>query len=221
MLSRFLILTGALVMWATAGAQIKVGVTAGADYNVYSMDQQYMIDYKVDGRWGTTFGVSGQYDVNEWFGVRADLNFAQKNYRRWRTSHIETDYRFTNNYLQLPVMASFGFGGKKLRGSCNLGVYGGYWLSSHNKGSGFDSFSSINNFDFDEKVEFISERDQRWDCGFVGGVGASYRIAPHWSAQAEIFYYYSTTSSVKQYTLNRDYRYNSTTALQIGAFYHF
>ena len=210
----------ALALAVSANAQLKLGVTAGADYNVYSMDQQYMTDYKVDGRWGTTFGVSGQYNLNEWFGVRADLNLTQKNYRRSRVVYDYVDYKLTNNYMQLPVMASFSFGSQKLRGFCNLGVYGGYWLSSHRKGSDKNTFSE-EFIRFDEKVTFNDERDQRWDCGLVGGVGLEYRIAAHWSAQAEVRYYYSTTSATKQYMRNRDYRYNSTTTVQIGAYYNF
>ena len=97
----------AILMVTTAQAQWRVGVTGGADYNVFSMDQQYMTDYTVDGRWGITLGVSGQYDVNEWLGVRADLNLTQKNYRHSRVVYSDVDYKFTNNYLQLPVMASF------------------------------------------------------------------------------------------------------------------
>ena len=216
-----MILIGALVLSTSTFAQIKVGITAGASYNKYSMDLQYMTDFVLDGRWGTTFGVSGQYDLNEWFGIRADLNMIQKNYRRSRVVYSNVDYKFTNNYLQLPVMASFSFGGRKFRGFCNLGAYGGYWLSSHQKGSDIDIFSGYAPFSFDEKVQFMSERDQRWDCGLVGGLGMSYRIAPQWSVQAEVRYYYSTTSTTKQYMRVNDYRYNSTTAFQIGAYYHF
>ena len=50
-------------MVATAQAQWRVGVTGGAAYNVFNMDQQYMTDYKVDGRWGVTLGITGQYNV--------------------------------------------------------------------------------------------------------------------------------------------------------------
>ena len=107
----------AFLMVTTAQAQWRVGVTGGTDYNVYRMDQQYMTDYKVDGRWGITMGVTGQYNVNDWLGVRADLNLTQKNYRHSRVVYSDVDYKFTNNYLQLPVMASFSFGGERLRGS--------------------------------------------------------------------------------------------------------
>ena len=205
----------------TAQAQWRVGVVGGADYNVYRMDQQYMTDFKVDGRWGATLGVTGQYDVNEWLGVRAELDWTQKNYRRSRVVYSDIDYKYTNNYLQLPLMASFSFGAERLRGFCNVGVYGGYWLSSHRKGTDINFFDNDKVISFDEKVDFYDKRDQRWDCGLMGGVGIEYRLAEHWAAQAEARYYYSTTSATKQYMRIADYRYNSTTALQLAINYIF
>lgn len=219
-LRKKLLVAVALLTAMTAQAQWRVGVTGGADYNVFSMDQQYMTDYKVDGRWGVTLGVTGQYDVNDWLGVRADLNWTQKNYRHSRMVYSDVNYKLTNNYLQLPVMASFRFGGERLRGFCNLGVYGAYWLNSNRKGSDWNSFANKTT-EFDEKVDFYDTRDQRWDCGLVGGIGLEYLITNHWAAQAEVRYYYSTTSTTKQYMRNKDYRYNSTTAVQLGINYIF
>ena len=190
----------AFLMVTTAQAQWRIGVTGGADYNVFNMDQQYMTDYKVDGRWGVTLGITGQYNVTDWLGVRADLNWTQKNYRHSRVVYSDVDYKFTNNYLQLPVMASFSFGGRK--------------------GSDRNSFSD-RTFSFDEKVDFYDKRDQRWDCGLVCGLGLEYLINRHWAAQAEVRYYYSTTSTTKQYMRNSDYRYHSTTAIQLGINYIF
>ncbi len=219
-LRKKLLVAVALLTAMTAQAQWRVGVTGGADYNVFSMDQQYMTDYKVDGRWGVTLGVTGQYDVNDWLGVRADLNWTQKNYRHSRVVYSDVNYKLTNNYLQLPVMASFRFGGERLRGFCNLGVYGAYWLNSNRKGSDWNTFANKTT-EFDEKVDFYDTRDQRWDCGLVGGIGLEYLITNHWAAQAEVRYYYSTTSTTKQYMRNKDYRYNSTTAVQLGINYIF
>ena len=204
----------------TANAQWRVGVTAGADYNVHSMDLQYMDDFRMQGRWGATVGVTGQYDFTNWLGVRADLNWMQKNYRQYRTNLSEVHYKYRNNYLQLPVMASFSFGGEKLRGFCNVGVYGGYWLNSHRKGEDFHNVSDYT-YTFSEKVEFDKDRDQRWDCGFVGGLGLEYRFAKRWGAQVEARYYYSTTSFRKEQPHFKDKRYHSTLGLQAGVMYFF
>lgn len=203
-----------------AHAQWRVGVTGGTDYNVFSMDRQYQTDFRTDGRWGITMGVTSQYDFNSWLGVRADLNWSQKNHRDYKDLTKDIAYKYRNDYMQLPVMASFSFGSDNLRGFCNLGVYGAYWLNSHVSGCEYNYINYVAET-FSENVDFNSNRDQRWDCGFIGGIGLEYRFAPHWAAQAEARYYYSTTSTTKQYMRVKDYRYNNTTALQIGVFYLF
>ena len=219
MTKRQMFFAWAMMLSLTVHAQWRVGVTTGADYNVFSMDKQYQTDWQTNGRWGFTIGVTGQYNFMDWLGIRADLNWTQKNYRRQR-DRVPVDYKYYNDYLQLPVMASLSVGGKKLRGFVNLGVYGGYWLSCHREGYDMNSFLG-KTYSFSEKVEFDSDRDQRWDCGLVGGVGMEYHFANHWAAQVEVRYYYSTTSVQKQYMRIKDYRYNATTAIQAGVNYIF
>ncbi len=214
-----LLLLFALAMPAMAHAQWRVGANVGADYNHYSIDKHYQEDVKYKDRWGVTFGVMGQYDVLDWLGVRAELDWTQKNYGRKRQIMNNQDYRFINNYLQLPVMASFSFGGQTWRGFCNLGFYGGYWLNSYTKGNDYNSFSD-KVYHFDQKYSFDSDRDKRWDFGYVGGAGVEYRFAKHWAAQVELRYYYSVTSSYKSKTVD-DPRYHATLAMQAGVFYCF
>ena len=208
-------------MITTANAQWRAGITIGGDWNNYTIDKHYMTDWHYKGQWGWTLGLTGQYNFNEWFGVRADLNWTQKNHQQYRTGMLEnTNYDTWNGYLQMPVMASFSFGGQKVRGFLNLGVYGGYWLNSRREGSDYNNFGEYT-INFSEKVELNSDRDQRLDFGFLGGLGLEYRITPHWAAQAEVRYYYGTVSTQKQYMRVKDYRYNSTTAVQLAAYYVF
>ena len=75
--------------------------------------------------------------------------------------------------------------------------------------------------DVDQKILFDIERDQRWDFGFLGGIGMEYRFASHWAAQAEMRYYYSMVSTQKDYMRVKDPKYNSTLALQAGVCYFF
>ena len=219
MIKRKMILTCALLLSMAVHAQWRIGATVGATYNTFSMDKQYESDWQTQGRWGMTVGLTGQYDVTDWLGVRAELNWTQKNYRRYR-ERVPIDYMYYNDYLQMPVMASLSVGGSKLRCFVNLGVYGGYWLSSHREGMEINAFSG-KYYSFSEKVEFDNDRDQRWDCGLVGGVGLEYHFAKHWSAQAEARYYHSATSVQKQYMMVKDYRYNATVAVQAGIYYLF
>lgn len=216
---KFFLLAVIMAIPFMAHAQWKIGVTVGADYNHYSINKQYLYDYSYKGRWGMTVGVMGQYNFTDWFGLRADLNWIQKN-RRVSRELIPEDVKYYNNYLQLPVMASFSFGGSKLRGFCNVGVYGGYWMGSRMSGVVYNNFTR-RSYSVAQKVDFNNDRDKRWDCGLVGGLGLEYKFANHWGAQVELRYYYSTTSVQKQYTRLKDYRYNSTLALQAGVCYYF
>jgi len=210
----------ALVLPSLAFAQWRVGVNGGATYNHSTISKHYMTDYQWKDRWGVTLGVMGQYDVNDWLGVRAELDWTQKNYRLTRQIFSNLDYKYVNNYLQLPVMASFSFGGKQLRGFCNAGVYGGYWLTSGREGTDFNN-SSEKVYEFSENIEFNSERDQRFDFGFVGGIGLEYRFCQRWAAQVEMRYYYSTVSTQKDYMRLSDPRYNSTLGVLAGLWYSF
>lgn len=210
----------ALMLPSLAFAQWRVGVNGGATYNHSTISKHYMTDYQWKDRWGVTLGVMGQYDVNDWLGVRAELDWTQKNYRLTRQIFSNLDYKYVNNYLQLPVMASFSFGGKQLRGFCNAGVYGGYWLTSGREGTDFNN-SSEKVYEFSEDIKFNSERDQRFDFGFVGGIGLEYRFCHRWAAQVEMRYYYSTVSTQKDYMRLSDPRYNSTLGVQAGLWYSF
>ncbi len=209
-----------LMLPMMAFAQWRVGINGGGDLNHFIIDKQYQTDYQFKDRWGGTVGIMGQYDIADWAGIRFELDWMQKNYRQTRETLKVYDYKYVNNYLQLPVMGSFSFGGQKVRGFCNLGIYGGYWLNSSRKGFDYNALTQ-KGYDFTEKVEFYDDRDRRWDFGFVGGAGLEYRFASHWAAQVELRYYYSTVSTTKVNDVAKDYRYNSTLALQAGLWYCF
>lgn len=211
----------ALMLPSLGFAQWRVGVNGGADNNHFIIDKHYQTDYVYDDRWGVTLGYAmGQYDINDWLGIRAELDWTQKNYRHHRQVNQLMDYKYVNNYLQLPVMASFSFGGQKLRGFCNAGIYGGYWLTSGREGFESNTFTE-RVYEFSEDISFNSERDQRLDFGFLGGLGLEYRFAKHWAAQVELRYYYSCVSQQKDYMHVKDPRYNSTLVLQAGFWYCF
>ncbi len=219
---KLLAATVMLALPTCMAAQWRLGVTAGAAHNTLGIDTQYQYDWRYDSRWGAQVGVTGQYNFNDWFGLRADLDLQQRGYTMRRTEkHVSaTNLDYRDNYLTLPLMATFSFGGEKVRGFLNAGVYGGYWIGSHCKGLYQDIENNIPD-PVDTKVEFNNTRDQRLDFGYVGGVGVEYRFATHWAAQAEARYYYSVVSKKKQYQATKDYQYNSTIALTLGMAYIF
>ncbi len=217
-------LIAAVLMMLPVGlrAQWRVGVIEGAVYNIHSQDVHYMTDFSLNGAFGLNSGISGQYSFNKWLGVRADLIFAQRNYKLSRTDLSEIKYNYLNNYLLLPVMASFSFGGDNfpLRGFANLGYYGGLWLTSHRFGTEYNSMSE-KTYEFAGPVAFNQEKDNRLDTGLVGGVGMELRCNKHLGVQIEARCYYSLTSQVKDYMKVKDYRYDTTIGLQAGVYYIF
>jgi hypothetical protein len=203
-------------------AQWRFGVNGGAAWNHYSMDKQYATDYRFEGRWGGTAGITAQYNFFDWLGLRAGAFFAQRNYRHTRGAYADRlDIRYVNNYLLFPVTVNFSFGGQQVRGFVNLGVYGGAWLTSNRSGQEYSSISSTG-YEASEKVAFSDRRDQRGDFGYTGGLGIEYKFHPHWMAQIEAVCYYSVISVTKQYMEHqKDYRYHTTIGLQAGISYIF
>lgn len=166
-------------------------------------------------------GAVGQYDFNNWLGLRAELSYVQRGYRQYRTgNNAGTDLKYRHHNLLLPVMASFSFGGDRLRGFLNAGVYGGYRLSGHVNGTYYD-FLREHTQNIDQKQEVNSTRDNRWDFGYVGGLGIEYKCSNHIAAQLECRYYHSVSSTTKDYMRIKDYRYYNTLGLQATVFYIF
>lgn len=215
----------AIIAILPCSAQWRTGLGAGAALNHYSMDMRYMDDYRIGDRWGASASVMAQYNFADWFGIRGEVNYIQKDYRIYRTGYYKQyDYLTHNKYLQVPLMASMSFGGEALRGFTNLGVYGAYWLQTGRKGTMPDS-----DLYFDEEGEaypiettgFNTLRDQRWDFGLAGGVGIDWLFTDFLGIQAEARLYYGLLNTINPGAISKDYRYNTTLALQATIYYLF
>lgn len=212
----------ALLAVSAVQAQWRLGVSGGGDYNFYSIQTHYQTDYHYTGRWGATAAIFTQYNFLNWVALRAELEMVQKNHLFYRTFPYEgTRYATNNTYLQLPVMTQFSFGGQKVRGFANVGVYAGYWLDSHLKGTMTDPMNTDSVYPVDEKQDFLAARDQRWDFGLAGGIGIEYRFLEHWALHAEGRCYYSFITTSHQSSVIADNRYNTTFAIQLGCAYIF
>lgn len=221
-----------LFVFSSVNAQWRIGVTAGATYNHYSIDTRHMSGIDYANAWGCfatpnyespvigTFGFIAQYDVLQWLGVRVDLNWTSKSHKVLIPQN-GTDYKVHNGYIQLPIMASFSLGYKKIKGFCNLGIYGAYWASSMKTGKEKISSESLDGW---ITYDFCNTRDQRFDYGLVGGIGVEryfnlFKLDWAWQIEARV--YYSTQSTQKHYMRANDPRYNTTLALQGGLCYFF
>ena len=193
------------------------------------MDTGYAYDLRYEERGGFTVGIPVQYDFFDWLGVRAEVSFVQKGHKMHRTdvwNKLHTDTR--NNYLHVPVMARFSFGGQRVRGFLNAGGYIGGWLSSHREGLTFRWFGDEseddvngwitpgNSYEFDEKVPFDSRRDNRFEAGLAGGIGVACRVSPRVEVEVEGRCYYALTDMQKAYMKFQAPRYNTTFVIQAG-----
>ncbi|MBR3564705.1 MAG: PorT family protein [Paludibacteraceae bacterium] len=223
MKSKFLFSAVLFLLFSSAiHAQWRVGISGGGDYNWYSINTQYQADYHYDGAWGWTAAVFGQYDFLPWVGLRAELEASERNYRFYRTATFASnDYITRNTYLQLPVLTQFRFGGQKVRGFVNVGIYAGCWLDGKYWGTMTNPIDGKSIDIINQKYNFQKEKDQRADFGLAGGVGIEYQPVEHWLVHIEGRCYYSFISTVKQYMLIKDYRYNTTMAIQAGVAYIF
>lgn len=218
----------ALALSFPAAAQCRVGVTAGYASNTLCMDKGYAYDMRYESHAGFTAGIPVQYDFFDWLGVRAEVTFVQKGHRMHRTDNyagLWIDIR--NNYLQIPLMANFSFGGQRVRGFVHTGGYVGGWLSSSRKGmeqrwfgdgtgEPAETITPGSRCAFDERVPFDSRRDNRFEAGLAGGVGVGCRVAPRVEVQVEGRCYYALTDMQKDYMKFRVPRYNTTIVVQAG-----
>ena len=153
----------------------------------------------------------------------------QKNYELERTGFFhQLGERLTNHYLSVPVFARFSFGGERLKGYLDAGFYAGGWLAARRKGTTFSMFSSTYDpnpdaygdltelYYYDEKYEFDSRRDNRFEGGALIGVGVEYAVTSTWAVQAGCKYYHSLTDTQKDYMLGQVPRYNNTFVFQVG-----
>ena len=171
-----------------ASAQLSVGIEGGYNKNYLVTNNANRAFTNYQPLSGFTIGIPLQYKINEWFAIAADPVFIQKNYSQQRSVFFDGVYQDNyNSYIQLPLMGHFMFGGKRLKGFLNAGIYGGYWLSGKVKGKtpnildiADDETASNSIYDYEhpysynEKYNFDGRKDNRLDAGWIGGLGLGY-----------------------------------------------
>lgn len=222
-----------LLCWMAveANAQVNpkwtIGVKGG--YNWTNIDRSNMgrIDETYSPLGGADVGIQAKYAVTDWFAIRADLNYMNRSHRMDRNLHyLDPVYtKYSNDYLMLPLMADFSFGGEALRGHALCGGFGSYWLNARVEGKTYWMTDYYVYFDdFKGKREFNSE-DQRLVAGAVGGLGLSYVFASLLESELVIsvdaLYYYDLVSHHKDYAHLSDPRYLNTLSLTLGLSYSF
>ena len=184
-------------------------------YDAGRMDEQY------SALGGLEAGLQARYTINPWLALEANPTFMQRSHRMDRNlNYLDPVYtEHLNNYLMLPVMADFSFGGTRMRGHLLAGAYVGYWLSERRRGTTYWMTDYYVYFEpFDETRTFTSE-DRRFCGGMAIGAAITYTLAIRWELGIDARYYYDLTSHHKGYAQLSDPRYLNTLSLTIGLKY--
>ncbi len=204
----------------TSAVRFYLGFMGGYDYNHYSIETNYAYDMRYNGRGGLTIGLPTQLNVTDWFALRMDLMYVQKNHKMNRTHQYAKIYTNTSNhYLHLPIMLNFSFGGEKVRGYMSAGGYAGCWLASTREGQTLAVSNSKEPifYAFDESRKIDNARERRFDSGLAGNVGIVFYIEQSIAFHVEAGCYYSLLSTEKDKNLiSPNPRYNTTFDVKFG-----
>ena len=214
-----------LLCWTavTANAQWAVGIKDGWIRTSADRTNLGRIDESYSPLSGYDIGIQAHYSFVDWMAIRIGVDYMRRSHRMDRNLFIAsgafTEYH--NDYLMLPVMADFSFGGEKLRGHAYAGGYMGYWLRERRVGKTYWMTDYYVYFDdFNEVREFTNE-DARFCAGLIGGLGISYKLDDHWGINLDALYYYDLVSHHRSSPNLRDPRYLNTLSITFGASYQF
>ena len=132
--------------------------------------------------------------------------------------------QYRNSYLQLPLAGRFSWG-RSLKALVDIGIYGAYWLSGRLQGAELNvldftlSSSNVNLtnvYNYNEKYPFNNTRDNRFEYGWLAGLGASYQFRPGVQFFVEGRNTQSISDQQKKYMTHQVPRYNQTYTVTAG-----
>ena len=215
----------AIVMLVATGdrvsAQWSFGLRGGLTNTTITRYDAGRMDERYSAQTGFEGGVSARYALNHWFALRADVSLMGRSHRMDRElNYLDKVYtRHLNQYLMVPVVADFSFGGEVVRGHLLAGGYAGYWLQERREGTTYWMTDYYVYFEDFSEVRAFDENDARWCGGITAGVGITATIGQHWEAGADVMYYYDLSSHHRGYKQLQDPRYLNTLALTISINY--
>ena len=217
---------------ASLFAQTSVGVEGGLSYNTYHTNIANRSSTELTGLSGFNLDLPFRYKVYPWLYITTAPGIVQKGYSMDRTDSLYGEYdRHINTFLQLPVGVSLQYEWRRLRGTLDPGFYAGYWLSGRVKGAIADIFGVSENTNsagqttqqfrlrpYDDPYSFLSQRDNRWQFGWVPGLGLQYHLTGRYWLTASSRYHQSITSQEKA-SVSPIPAYNHTWTFSIGGLF--
>ncbi len=207
-----------IALATNVNAQFGIGLKGGLDFNSVTRSNAGRVDETYHAKNGADYGIILSYQINDWFAMRANVEMLSRSHTMKRNLNavkdIYTDYN--NQYLTVPIMADFTFGGAKVRGHFIMGGYVSYWMLANVSGNTFDLYDKI--MPFDEKMEF-NEYHNRVVAGVVAGPGLSCDLSDNISLEVDALFYYDLMSYMKISKVSPQPRYNNTASLTLGVIY--
>ena len=216
--AKLLILLFFIALATNVNAQFGIGLKGGLDFNSVTRSNSGRIDETYHAKNGADYGIILSYQINEWFALRANVEMLSRSHTMKRNLNavkgLYTDYK--NQYLTVPVMADFTFGGARVRGHFMMGGYVSYWMMANVSGNTFDLYNKIR--PFNEKMDF-NEYHNRFVAGLVAGPGLSVALTEKIFLELDALLYYDLVSYMKVSKVSPDPRYNNTASLTLGVIY--
>lgn len=218
-----------LLLCRHSAAQWSGGIALGVSVSQpgKAPQQAYASYLPAGGYW---ISVPVQYELSKHWGVRSELSLVHKNISMERTgAYSGTWEKRYNNYLQLPLMAQYKTGGKKITAYAQAGLFAGYWMSARVQGAVPDIYDLIDEPNpnggstsyfrikqYNNKYSFDSKKDQRFDVGAIGGIGVNYLYKEKYRFFLEARYSQSFNSYEKKYMEGQQRAVHQTAGLMLG-----
>jgi hypothetical protein len=231
LLRNFMLLLIAIVPLKLCG-QLAIGAAGGYTRNYYysNMAQSFLNKKQLP---GYCTGIIVQYAHSRLFTIQSGVELVQKDYSLQRTGVYTGIYQsFTNTYIQVPLMAQFQTGGRKIRCYLKPGIYGAWWMAARTKGvipNLLNYYTGVNNngsttdyfilTPYNGKYTFQPDKDRRFEFGWLAGAGIVYHLSNRVSLFTEGRYYYSLTDQQKDHTTDHTAAYNQTMVICAGALF--
>lgn len=172
-------------------AQVKLGVKGGVTLANFNEDPFAQIASEHDMKLMRGFDVAifSTIEAGKYFAVQPELHYVQKGVRITGSStvtDINSKMTYKYDFIELPVLARVNLmdPGEKVIFNVFAGPSVGYALSGKFKGENFSNEGGVIPGEFESDIEWDNEygtdgvKDNRWDVGVVGGVGAEFLAGP-------------------------------------------
>lgn len=186
-------------------AQVRIGIQGGLSVPSLSGGSN-VVSEGYTSRLAPNFGITGEFGIIDNFSIQPEINFdgqgGQRNGLQPVTSlppsplggYYYASFKNTSvlNYLEIPVLAKYAFGGFGLRLNVNAGPYVGFLLNATQKTSGTSSIyldksetPSGQSASFDASTDVMSSIN-KVNYGAAGGVGAIISVTGRTSVSLDV-----------------------------------